>query len=86
MATKLMPRLQLLSAGEAAELLNVSPRTVHTWIEKGAIPYVELPRTGPKRTYRIPLDGLLGSLSGSYVLTEAMTEPDGTTGPAADER
>jgi len=63
-------RAQLLSASEAAELLNVSVRTIHTWIEKDAIPYVELPRSGPKRSYRIPLQGLLMSLSGSYDLSE----------------
>jgi len=68
-------RVQLLSAGEAAELLNVSVRTIHTWIEKDAIPYVELPRTGIKRSYRIPLQGLLSSLSGSYDLTEQLTGP-----------
>jgi excisionase family DNA binding protein len=73
-------RVQLLSAGEAAELLNVSVRTIHTWIEKDAIPYVELPRSGPKRSYRIPIQGLLGSLSGSYDLTEDLE------GPTADER
>jgi excisionase family DNA binding protein len=70
MATKPQLRAQLLSASEAAELLNVSVRTIHTWIEKDAIPYVELPRTGPKRSYRIPLQGLLMSLSGSYDLSE----------------
>jgi len=68
-------RVQLLSAGEAAELLNVSVRTIHTWIEKDAIPYVELPRTGPKRSYRIPLHGLLSSLSGSYDLTNDLAGP-----------
>jgi excisionase family DNA binding protein len=72
-------RAQLLSAGDAAALLNVSVRTIHTWIEKDAIPYVELPRTGPKRSYRIPLHGLLSSLSGSYDLTEDLV------GPTADE-
>jgi excisionase family DNA binding protein len=80
-----MSRVQLLSAGEAAELLNVSARTVHTWIEKDAIPYVELPRTGPKRSYRIPLHGLLGSLRGSYDLAEDMAGPGDMPGPPADE-
>jgi excisionase family DNA binding protein len=79
MATKPQLRAQLLSASEAAELLNVSVRTIHTWIEKDAIPYVELPRTGPKRSYRIPLQGLLMSLSGSYDLSEDIG------GPTADD-
>jgi len=60
---------QLLTVREAAELLSVSPRTVHTWIEKGSIPYIALPAGGEKTSYRIPLQGLLGSLSGSYDLT-----------------
>jgi excisionase family DNA binding protein len=80
MATKPQLRAQLLSASEAAELLNVSVRTIHTWIEKDAIPYVELPRSGPKRSYRIPLQGLLMSLSGSYDLT------DDIVGLTADQR
>ena len=79
MATKSKLRVQLLSASEAAELLNVSVRTIHTWIEKDAIPYVELPSSGPRRSYRIPLQGLLSSLSGSYDLTEDIE------GPTADE-
>jgi len=70
-------RVQLLTAGEAADLLNVSVRTIHTWIEKDAIQYVELPRTGPKRSYRIPLQGLLSSLSGSYDLTQDLEGPTG---------
>jgi excisionase family DNA binding protein len=86
MATKPTLRVQLLSAGQAAELLNVSARTVHTWIEKDAIPYVELPRTGPKRSYRIPLEGLLDSLSGSYDLTEDMTNSEDMASSTADER
>jgi excisionase family DNA binding protein len=76
--TKPTLRAQLLSASEAAELLNVSVRTIHTWIEKDAIPYVELPRTGPKRSYRIPLHGLLSSLSGSYDLTDDLEGPTAT--------
>jgi excisionase family DNA binding protein len=81
MATKLQLRAQLLSASEAAELLNVSVRTIHTWIEKDAIPYVELPRSGPKRSYRIPLQGLLMSLSGSYDLSEDIGPDPGAPDP-----
>jgi len=59
---------QLLKAQEAAELLNVDVRTVHGWIEKGLIPYIELPGSGLRPSYRIPLQGLLNSLSGTYDL------------------
>jgi excisionase family DNA binding protein len=59
---------QLITAPEAAELLNVHVRTVHGWIEKGTIPYVTLPSNGGKNSYRIPLHGLLSSLSGNYDL------------------
>lgn len=83
MAAKPTIPVRLLSAGEAAELLNVSVRTVHTWIEKDAIPYIELPRSGPKRSYRIPLQGLLGSLSGSYDLSDDIED---VREPAVDER
>ncbi len=59
---------QLITASEAAELLNVHVRTIHGWIEKDTIPYVALPRSGSKHSYRIPLQGLLSSLSGNYDL------------------
>lgn len=59
---------QLLTVREASELLSVSTRTIHTWIEKDAIPYVILPPGGDKATYRIPLQGLLNSLAGTYDL------------------
>lgn len=64
--TKLAP--QLLKAQEAADILNVDVRTIHTWIAKQSIPYLELPTNGTKRSYRIPLQGLLSSLSGTYDL------------------
>ena len=61
--------VQLITAAEAAEILHVTPRTIHGWISEGTIPYVELPRGGgSKRSYRIPLQGLLNSLSGNYDL------------------
>jgi excisionase family DNA binding protein len=67
---------QLLTAREAAELLHVHPRTIHGWIQKGKIPYVELPSSGSKPSYRIPLHGLLGSLSvsGDYDLAGEVEE------------
>lgn len=61
---------QLIKVAEAAELLNVSTSTVHNWIKNGAIPYIELPKTEGQRTdYRIPLKGLVASLSGNYDLS-----------------
>ncbi|HEV2756406.1 MAG TPA: helix-turn-helix domain-containing protein [Actinomycetota bacterium] len=62
----LIPRL--ITPAEASEILNVSRRTVLNWIAKGTVPYVELPTAGEKASYRIPLRGLLNSLSGNYDL------------------
>jgi excisionase family DNA binding protein len=53
---------QLLSTRQAAELLNVSPRTVTNWIRADKVPYVRL----PGGEYRLPLEGLLDSLTGTY--------------------
>jgi excisionase family DNA binding protein len=53
---------RLLSTREAAELLNVSPRTVTNWIRADKVPYVRL----PGGEYRLPLDGLLDSLTGTH--------------------
>ncbi|MGH2954312.1 MAG: helix-turn-helix domain-containing protein [Solirubrobacterales bacterium] len=52
----------LLTTRRAAELLNVTPRTVTNWIRADRVPYVRL----PGGEYRLPLDGLLDSLSGTY--------------------
>lgn len=60
---------RLLTTSEAAEMLRVSSRTVLNWIERDAIPYIALPTAGSKREYRIPLLGLLNSLSGNYDLS-----------------
>lgn len=63
---------KLITVTEAAALLNVSTSTIHGWIDKDAIPYIELPSSGAKRTYRIPLRGLISSLSGNYNLAEEL--------------
>lgn len=72
---------QLITASQAAELLNVHIRTIHGWIDKGSIPHITLPSNGGKPSYRIPLHGLLSSLSGNYDLAEdvdeLLAEPDG---------
>jgi excisionase family DNA binding protein len=57
-------RSRLITTSEAAQLLNVSRRTVTNWIKEDLIPYVQL----PGGDYRIPLDALLRSLSGTYDL------------------
>src|ERR671918_601565 len=53
---------RLLTTRRAAELLNVTPRTVTNWIRADRVPYVRL----PGGEYRLPLDGLLDSLSGTH--------------------
>ncbi len=57
--------MQLLTVRQAATMLSVTPRTVHGWIEKESIPFIKLPGSGD---YRIPLHGLVDSLSGNYNL------------------
>jgi excisionase family DNA binding protein len=61
-----LPRL--LSVDEAAELLAVSSSTIHNWIRDESIPYIKLPGGSERTRYRIPLQGLLNSLSGNYDL------------------
>jgi excisionase family DNA binding protein len=63
---------KLLSTKQAAELLNVSKRTILNWIENDRIPYVKL----PSGDYRIPLAGLLSSLPGTYQLDEKIRTLD----------
>jgi len=59
---------QGVKAVKAASLLRVTPRTIVNWIERGSIPYVELPSGGSRREYRIPEVALLRSLSGNFNL------------------
>jgi excisionase family DNA binding protein len=63
---------QLLSTKQAAELLNVSKRTILNWIESDKVTYVKL----PGGDYRVPLAGLLASLSGTYRLDEEIRALD----------
>ena len=67
-------RSQLIKAQDAADLLDVDVRTIHKWIKDGRIPYIELPRSGTRRSFRIPLQGLLNSLSGTYDLAAEVNE------------
>lgn len=65
---------QLIKVADAAALLHVSTSTIHNWIKNDAIPYIELPKTEGHRTeYRIPLQGLIASLSGNYDLATDLT-------------
>jgi len=67
---------QLLTTGEAATLLQVSSRTILNWISADTIPYVKLPPNGGRNEYRIPLQGLLSSLSGNYDLAGELRKLD----------
>jgi excisionase family DNA binding protein len=79
-----VPRPQLITTKEAADLLSVSSRTVLNWIRDDAIPYVELPSRGDQRhEYRIPLHGLLRSLSGNYDLAAEFHGADELLGRGA---
>lgn len=66
--------VDLLTVSEAAEMLRVSDGTIRNWIAAGSIPYIQLPPVGQRRQYRIPLQGLLGSLEGNYDLRDALQE------------
>jgi excisionase family DNA binding protein len=66
--------VDLLTVSEAAEMLRVSDGTIRNWITAGSIPYIQLPPVGQRKQYRIPLQGLLGSLEGNYDLRGALRE------------
>jgi excisionase family DNA binding protein len=66
--------VDLLTVSEAAEMLRVSDGTIRNWITAGSIPYIRLPPVGQRKQYRIPLQGLLGSLEGNYDLRGALQE------------
>jgi excisionase family DNA binding protein len=65
---------QLIRAQDAADLLNVDVGTIQKWIKDDCIPYIQLPGAGKKPTYRIPLQGLLNSLSGNYDLAKEIDD------------
>lgn len=66
--------IDLLTVPEAAALLRVSDATIRNWIAAESIPYIQLPPAGTRKQYRIPLQGLLGSLEGNYDLRGALQE------------
>jgi len=72
---------KLLSTTQAADLLSVSRRTILNWIETGKVPYVRL----PGGDYRVPLSGLLASLSGTYRLDQEIRALDERYAGLSDE-
>ena len=68
-------RSRLLTTREAAELLNVSPRTITKWISEDRVSYLRL----PGGEYRLPLSALLDSLSGTYDLAAELQAYDNLT-------
>ena len=68
-------RLQLVTPEEAAQLLKVGPHTIHGWIARGRLPYVELPGDA-RGIYRIPLQGLLLALPTLHKLERELDEVD----------
>ena len=69
-------RPRLLTTREAADLLRVSQRTITQWIADDRIPYVRLPAAGDRPSYRIPLTGLLRTLSGNFDLASDLADLD----------
>lgn len=67
-------QVQLLTTAEAARLLGVSQRTILNWIKADAVRYVELPSSGDRPNYRIPLGDLLAAVGGTYDLAAALDE------------
>lgn len=66
----------LITPDDAAALLSVSTSTIRSWIDKGSIPYVQLPGSSRRARYRIPLEPLLRSLSGNYDLAAGLGRGD----------
>jgi len=61
---------RLMTVAQAAGLLAVSPQTIRNWIDRRLIPFIVLPHE-PDATrieHRIPLQGLLACLGGTYDL------------------
>jgi excisionase family DNA binding protein len=81
MSTRVGGDVRLLTTGEAARLLRVSPRTVNNWIKQEKVPYIEL----PGGEYRIPLAGLLASLGGTFDLGKALGDLDKALADVTEE-
>lgn len=73
-------RQRMITPQEAANLVGVTGATVINWIDREAIPYIELPSPGGKRRkFRIPLDGFLATFKGNFDLEADLVETDGPT-------
>jgi excisionase family DNA binding protein len=70
--TQIASKPILLTVAQAADLLNVSERSIRRWIDDEAIPYLKLPGGG----YRIPQASLLASLSSTQDLAEELKAHD----------
>lgn len=66
--------VDLLTVAQAAALLRVSDAAIRDWIAADRIPYIQLRPAGRRDQYRIPLQGLLGSLEGTFDLRGALQE------------
>lgn len=77
---------RLVTVQEAADLLRVDSSTINSWINKGLVPYIELPSAGDRKSYRLPLNALLQSLSGNFDLQPHVATVDKkvSTVPAND--
>jgi excisionase family DNA binding protein len=73
-ATGFLP--EMLTTQQAAALVNVTTATILNWIKADAIPYVQLPGGSERAQYRVPLGGLISSLSGTYDLGAAIREAE----------
>ena len=84
---RISSRARLITPQEAADLLRVSPHTISNWIKEGRVPYVELPGSDNRKTYRLPLGAMIQSLSGNYDLLPHLEVVDEKTGKieAGDE-
>lgn len=82
-----VPRLspRLITTQEAASLLRVTPRTIVNWIERGSIPYLELPSGGTRKEYRIPEVALLRSLAGNFDLEAELERLESATSEMTEE-
>lgn len=68
--------IKLLTTGEAGALVGVSARTVQNWAKADRIPYLEL----PSGEYRIPLNGFLASMGGTFDLGAELVKLEELTG------
>src|SRR5437870_1517962 len=61
-----------LTVAAAAELLNVTPRTILNWIQSGRIPHLQSGGAAP--VYRIPLHALVATLGENRALAAELVD------------